>query len=382
MNKKIAILSVYNYNYGSILQAYALQQVLEKMGNKTEILVYKKTNYFKQALRLLYFPLLKSTLIAKWKNIYCKIFYPEIYQNILISRELAFRQFVKNNLKFSKVYKGRKKLIAACGNYDCFVLGSDQVWNPMNFGGDYYTMSFIPDNKKKITYAPSFGVSGIPKSQKKKTRKYLQRIDHISVREEDGKRIIKELTGRDVDIVLDPTLLVERELWDRRIKGRLIKENYIFCYFISANRDYRKFAIRLKQLTKLKIVSIPHVDEFVKSDIGYADFEPSGIGPEEFINLIANASYVCTDSFHGSAFSTLYEKVFFTFNRYKNNSKESTNSRIHSFLKMVGLENRIYKSNSIIKSCDLRILNYNSVKEKLKRQKQKSIEYLTYVMKG
>src|SRR5690606_10283304 len=124
---------------------------------------------------------------------------------VLVSREKAFSEFIQENMCFSKVYSGRAALIEGTKNYDCFVLGSDQVWNPMNLGGDFYTMTFVPDDKIKITYAPSFGVSHIPKGQKKQTQDYLKRIDFISVRETDGKRIVKELTNRDVQQVVDPT---------------------------------------------------------------------------------------------------------------------------------------------------------------------------------
>ena len=294
MNKKIGILSVYNHNYGSILQAYALQQVLETMGNETEILVYKKTNYLKQAARLFYVPLLKATVKRVWKDIYCKICHRDIYDRVLAGREEAFCEFIGRNMHFSKIYTGRNALINACDDYDCFVLGSDQVWNPMNLGGDYYTMTFIGDGKKKIAYAPSFGVVGIPKRQQRKTREYLKRIDYLSVREAEGQKIVSDLTGRQAEVVVDPTLLVDRAFWDSNMDDPLISVPYILCYFISSNASYREFSKNLQKKTGLKIVSIPHVDEFVKADVGYSDYEPDHIGPLEFVNLIANAAYVCT----------------------------------------------------------------------------------------
>ena len=236
--KKIGLLSVYNHNYGSILQAYAMQTVLQNAGNQVEILHYKKTNVVRQAIRLLYIPLLKATVKMKWKTLYCRFFQKETFNTVLSSREAAFTEFIHDNMKFSQTYVGRDALIEGTKDYDCFVLGSDQVWNPMNLGGDFYTMTFIPDDKVKITYAPSFGVSEIPNSQKAKTKQYLQRIDYISVRESDGVRIIKELTGRDVQQVVDPTILVDRAVWDEKKGNRIIKDDYIFCYFISANPAY------------------------------------------------------------------------------------------------------------------------------------------------
>ena len=116
--KKIGVLSVYNHNYGSILQAYALQTTLRSSGYETEIIVYKKNNLLKQAMRLMYLPLLKATVKMKWKNIYCKLFHRETYNNVLASRERAFIEFISKNMYFSKTYVGRKALIEGTKNYD------------------------------------------------------------------------------------------------------------------------------------------------------------------------------------------------------------------------------------------------------------------------
>ena len=375
--KKIGLLSVYNHNYGSILQAYALQKKLSQLGYQSEIIKYKKTNYLKQAARLLYFPLLKATVKMKWKKIYCQLFQKEVYQKVLLSREGAFNNFINQNMIFSKLYSGRKKLIDATEKYSAFVLGSDQVWNPMNLGGDFYTMSFVPDNKIKITYAPSFGVSEIPSRQKRKTRNYLSRINYISVRESDGIQIVNEMIGRKVPQVVDPTILIDRSVWDE-IRGNeaIIKEKYVFCYFISTNPEYRDFATRLAQKAKMKIVSIPHVDEYVKADVDFGDIVPENIGPAQFVNLISNAEYVCTDSFHGTVFSTLYDIPFFVFSRYSGEGKDSTNSRLYSFLKTIDMEDRLYSGKSEVEDEDLDSIDFSQAKINLEKLKKKSENYL------
>lgn len=376
MAKKIGLLSVYNHNYGSILQAYALQEVLRRLGYNTEIIKYKKTNMIKQAKRLLFIPLLKATVKMKWKTLYCKFFKPEIYKEILATRELAFSKFIRENLHFSEVYRGRGELEKSCSNYDCFVLGSDQVWNPMNLGGDFYTMTFIPDAKLKITYAPSFGVSNIPKKQREKTRAYLDRIEYISVREKDGVNIVKELTGREVTMVVDPTILIDRKVWDEKKGERLVKEDYIFCYYISDNAEYRKFAQRLSEKTGLRLVSIPHVDEYVKADDGFGDVELKNVGPIEFVNLVSNAEYVCTDSFHGTVFSTLYQRTFFTFSRYINDNGDSTNSRLYSFLELIDMRERMYRPDHVLTSEDLETLDFTLAYKNIFELRNSSMEYL------
>lgn len=379
---KIGLLSVQNHNYGSILQAFALQSYLLELGNDVEIIRYKKTNYFKQASRLLYLPLLKATVKTIWKSVYCKLFRRKIYTDILASRENAFLSFKKKWFRYSQVYTGRNNLVAGTQKYDCFVLGSDQVWNPMNLGGDFFTMTFIPENINKVAYAPSFGVSSVPMRQKRKTSLYLKRIDHISVREADGVRIVKELIDRDVQQVVDPTILVGREFWDGLIKDPLVSSEYIFCYFISPNKEYRSFALELARKTGLKIVAIPFVDEFVKADVGFGDYVPGGVGPLEFVSFIKNAKYVCTDSFHGSVFSVMYEVPFFTFSRYKEDSEDSTNSRLYSFLNMVGLKQRLYYSGSVISEEDLNALDFSSALTILKQKRNGSIQYLKEALEG
>ena len=246
----------------------------------------------------------------------------------------------------------------------------------MNLGGDFFTMTFIPDDKVKIAYAPSFGVGKIPDSQKEKTKTYLQRIDYISVRENEGIKIVKELAGRDVPQVVDPTILVDKSVWDKAKGQRLISEEYILCYFISSNSKYRKFAKKLSNKTGLKIVSIPHVDEFVKSDEYFGDIVPEGVGPLQFVNLVSNASYVCTDSFHGSVFSTLYETPFFTFRRCNNNKPDSTNSRLYSFLNLIGMEDRLYNADHELATQDLSNLDFTKAKMNLQKMRNESISYL------
>lgn len=374
--KKIGLLSVYNHNYGSILQAYALQTVLKNTGYDTEIIFYKKTDMIKQAKRLLYYPLLKATIKIKWKSIYCKFFHRNMFSTVLTSREKAFSDFIHDNMCFSQLYTGRAALIEGTKNYDCFVLGSDQVWNPMNLGGDFYTMTFIPDDMVKITYASSFGVTKIPESQVKQTKEYLKRINYISVRETDGVKIVKDLTGRDAQQVVDPTILLDRSVWDAKKGEKIIKSDYIFCYFISATPSYRDFAKRLAVKTRLKLVTIPHVDEFVKCEEGFGDIVPKGIGPLQFVNLVSNAAFVCTDSFHGSVFSTLYEKPFFTFSRYSSDVVDSTNSRLYSYLKLIGMENRMYQANHALNDEDLQKPDFTIAKSNLDKLRLESEAYL------
>lgn len=140
---------------------------------------------------------------------------------------------------------------------------------------------------------------------------FLKKIKHIGVREESGQKLVKEIANRDVPVVCDPTLLFTGDEWMAiQQKEPIIKGKYILCYFLGNNPPHREFAKRLKEVTGCKIIALTHLDEFVKSDEGYADETPYDIDPADFLNLIRNAEYVCTDSFHCSVFSILYKRQF------------------------------------------------------------------------
>lgn len=261
------------------------------------------------------------------------------------------------------------------------ILGSDQVWNPVNLGKDYFTMNFVPDNVKKLTYAPSFGVRNIPRYQRKRTKKYLERIDFLSVRETTGAKIIKELTDRDAKVVVDPTLLLTHDIWEkeeREIEG--LPCHYIFCYFLGNAQKSRKFANKLKEITGYKIVHLPCMDEFVQDDKTFGDVLPVNVGPREFLYLIHNAAYVCTDSFHGTVFSIHFHKKFYSMSRTSVEGKTSTSNRIMELLELVHLNERFVNANrnedieKVIKRQDA--LNWDLVDSYIEAERNKSMGYL------
>ena len=198
----------------------------------------------------------------------------------------------------------------------------------------------MQDNINKISYSTSFGVSNIPQKYNNLYKNFLKRINHLSVREETGVKLIKDVAKIDAKLVCDPTILLTKEEWDEvATKERIIEDKYILCYFLGKNIEHRKFAERLKAKTGYKIVSLNHADEYVKYSDKFADITPYDIGPSEWINLVKNAEIICTDSFHGTVFSLIYNKVFFDFRRYSSSSKASTNSRLDSLLKIVEVSN-------------------------------------------
>lgn len=264
------------------------------------------------------------------KNVLIKKFSKNDYARLSCVRANKFDAFSKKYFRLSPRYNSKAELGDKCKeNYSAVLVGSDQLWLPGNIAADYYTLNFVPEAVNTIAYATSFGQSSLPNDSAKKASFFLKKIKHIGVREESGQKLVKQLANRDVPVVCDPTLLFTGEEWmGIQQQEPLLKEKYILCYFLGNNPPHRDFASRLKKETGCKIVALTHLDEFVKSDEGYADETPYDIDPADFLNLIRNAEYVCTDSFHCSVFSILYKREFYTFRRYNRNTRQSTNSRL------------------------------------------------------
>lgn len=378
--KKVALISVWNHNYGSLLQTYALQKFLSLNHYTNEIILYNESNLLRRLIRFFNF----SYLIAKYKiiqrNLTFSVFYPEIYKNLQV-RSIKFESFKTIRLDFSSPLNNRKELRRYIQNFDVVVLGSDQVLHPANLLMDYFTLGFVPMNIKKIAFAPSFGVSNIPFYQKRRTKCYLNKFDYLSSREISGKKIVKTLTQREIPVVCDPTLLMDKLIWDD-LKGeeRFISEKYIFCYLLGNNPLHRSFANSIKAATGYKIVALQHLDEFVKEDILFGDIKPFDVGPAEFVNLISNAEYILTDSFHATIFSIIYQKQFFTFDRYQSKIR-STSSRISSILELLDLLDRKLQGSEPIDSYLEKVICYNAVMTKVATIKKSSAEFLLDALK-
>ncbi len=379
--KKIGILNCgHIINFGSVLQSYAMEKiVMDITGRQAESIRYiqKKDIYY----LIHYFPQIFDKGIAQFKmsgikrKLYLNFFNRKLGKKCN-EREKYFKRFVKKHFHLSPCYIGKKCLVREVESYDGFVLGSDQVWHPINLGSHFYTMEWIPEHIPKITYASSFGVSEISRRQQKQVGNYLNRIDKISVREQKGAEIIRGLTGRSVPVVADPTILLAEEHW-KYLFETTTEKNYILCYFLGGNRAGREYAERLKEKTKMKILTIPFMDEINKIDFEFGDIQLFDIGPGEFLSYIYNADYIITDSFHGTVFSVLFKRQFVVFNRFAESEKRSTNSRIDTLLENLNLlSRRVTSSGEMDIELMDREIDYGSVSELLKIQRERSLDYL------
>lgn len=331
--RKVAILTLNGYyNYGNRLQNYALQEVIKSLGFDVETVINdtKKqrqvTNNKIQRIKEMNINEVYSKLYTKTENF--------LYKNKLNQqRTQIFKDFSASFIKETDYSISEDNIPNNFSDrYDFFVTGSDQVWNPKyRKGSPVEFLTFAPF-EKRIAYAPSFGISEIPSEYVEDYRLWLSEMAHLSVREEAGAEIIKELTDRDAKVVVDPTMILTKNEWlsISKIPSHKPMKQYLLTYFLGKiPKDRMRLLKDIAKKNDLDIVNLAQVKDRV----------PYLSGPSEFIDYINSASIFCTDSFHGAAFSILLNTPFMVFNR--EGKSPSMNSRIDTLLKTFKLESRI-----------------------------------------
>ena len=347
--KKIAIVTINNSNYGNRLQNYAVQETLKKVKVKSITiknisLMNKKTGIFNYFLRNIKHIYKKHDFVDKKER---EKFYIEFNKNINFSKK-TFNWFRLKNIK----------------KYDFFITGSDQVWNP-NFGRltDFDLLMFV-NCEKRISFAASFGISNLPEQYNERLKNALKDYKAISVREDAGKKIIEEVVGRkDVQVLVDPTMLLSAEEWDKVAKKpeQLKTDKYILNYFLGELPGKRKAEIdRIAKENNCEVINI--------LDKNSPFYE---CGPSEFLYLEKHAFLICTDSFHSSVFAILYNTPFLVFDREDN--RVNMSSRIDTLLSKFKLEKRKY--NGKITKADL-ICDYKEAYKILEKERIKADKFL------
>lgn len=379
--KPIGLVTCYfHHNYGSMLQAYATEMIMQQMGLPFQTIACKAPINYMQENKILY--IIKKLLIADWKMRLGKMKIerakkenPMFAKNWEI-RNKAFDQFAETFFHVSPYCKNREELTKMAENYSAFLVGSDQLWRTDSVEHGYYTLEWVPDHIRKIAYSTSIGVKELPWFQVEKNKRFMNRFDHIALREQSACDLVYKLTGRKVPVVLDPTLLFTGDQWlEIQQQEPLTNGKYIFCYLLGDNPSQREFIKSVKEKTGYKIVALQQLDDYIPSDEGFADEAPY-VGPREFLNYIRNAEYVFTDSFHCSVFSILYKKNFFTFSRFAEGAKQSTNTRIDNLLHITGLEERRMTNDKTIEEVVNFKRNFDGVDEKLNALRKSSMDYL------
>ena len=364
---KAAIVTWIKYNnFGTFLQAYALQQMLSKIGIDSCILDDSKIIEEGRSVRSS--NMLRSLCLSCRRTL--SILYKYGVESYL-KGEQSDKLYSRFKHEHLRVDAHILPLSALNDKYDIFICGSDQIWypSPLIFS-PYYYLDFA--EKKKIAYAPSIGTTQYPAAFIPKVRPLLERFDSLSVREKMGADIIGSIVGRKVPAVLDPTLLLERKDWERLVLPRtLCIEDYLLCYFLTYNEAYIRYAVGYARRHSLQVVTfaIPGL----KSD--FADVVLAA-GPQEFVTAIKQARLIFTDSFHGSIFSLQFRKVFYTFKRFADDAPNSQNSRVNNLLQLAGLKRRFIDKDGLALIETLPAIDYEAVERNLSREREKSIQYL------
>lgn len=355
VNKTIGIITYHRViNYGAILQVYALQKKIKEIGANCIVLDYRNERLENRH---------KKMKLSECKSI--KEFVRDclLFKNHNIKYD-KFRGFAKDHFDFSPPLYRLSDLKEEEKGFDKIITGSDQVWNyRINDMDATYFLEFIEDNSKKATYAASFGLSTIPKKYRQKYYDLLKDFRSILIREKQGAVLIKELLGKEAQVVLDPTLLISKEEWGSLIKDKsLINMKYILVYAFGRSTNIMNLAKKISKETGYKIIWISNTYRMSIS-IKYI----KAAGPEEFLALFKNAEYIVTNSFHGTAFAINFNKQFFT-----ELLPESlgVNSRLEDILDLFEIESRI------IKSCDPSVINapidYKKINKILAKEREKS----------
>ena len=384
--KPIGLVTCYfHHNYGSMLQAYATEMIMQQMGLPFQTIACKAPINYMQENKILY--IIKKLLIADWKMRLGKMKIerakkenPMFAKNWEI-RNKAFDQFAETFFHVSPYCKNREELTKMAENYSAFLVGSDQLWRTDSVEHGYYTLEWVPDHIRKIAYSTSIGVKEVPWFQVEKNKRFMNRFDHIALREQSACDLVYKLTGRKVPVVLDPTLLFTGDQWlEIQQQEPLTNGKYIFCYLLGDNPSQRDFIKQVKEKTGYKIVALQQLDDYIPSDEGFADEAPY-VGPREFLNYIRNAEFVFTDSFHCSVFSILYKKNFFTFSRFAEGAKQSTNTRIDNLLHITGLEDRRMTTDKTVDGVIKYNGSFDGVDARLNAYRKSSMEYLHNALK-
>lgn len=326
-------------NYGTCLQAYATNKVLSK---------YCAVKFLG---RRMYYPINKLSYLIKkiWRMVLSKkrrhktVNYGRYAEQH--NRKLEkVNSFVQNNY-IIKDLKKRKDIIELDTWVDVYIVGSDQMWNPWMLSPSYL-LDFVPpnSNKRKCSYAASFGVDNIPNDKKNIYRRFLKEFDRITVREPKAAELVQSLSGVSADVVCDPTFLISQIEWrefagqSKIIEGHGIKTNYMLCYFIgSSEYNHLKTVQDIAKALKFKVVLLPmKVDDYAIEDKSVTIIADAC--PYDFVSLIDNAALVCTDSFHAVVFSFLMNTPFYNFPRFKKGDKYSQDARLQNIMTKFGLE--------------------------------------------
>ncbi len=337
--KKIGIVTHYynSSNYGGILQAYALCRYLNNHGAVAEQICYDSSIRRESSIKKCYH-FLRRTLLS-YKHLLHKDVLLEINK-----RKAAFELF-RDKIPHSQIVYTEYSIAKADDEYDAFITGSDQVWNPILFK-QVYSLSFT--QKLKFSYAASMAVDYLDDNQKKDYQRKLNGYCLISVRERTAQKLLD--FNSDIALSLDPVFLLDKDEWKKIGGKRAVDKKYVFTYFIGDSLTGRTEAKKYATFNNCLIVNIPYLmDNYRECDNNYGDIRLCDVSPNDFVSLIRDAQCVFTDSFHAICFSYIFKKNFYVFKR---DPTGKMNSRIVDILDTLNLSERYVETITSIDDID------------------------------
>lgn len=361
---KVAILTLTDYyNYGNKLQNFASQEVLKSLGCKVETIPVEPTSIRFNLKRLK--NSIKGRLYSRNPNVNIE----ECNSHVKFNK---FYSFSKQNIKMSRYkinYKNINRLKKRLNQeYDFFVVGSDQVWNPHYYFTELFLLPFA-DKSKRVSFAASIAVDEIPNNKVKLFKERLNEMQSISIREHKGAELVNKVSGREATVVLDPTLMLSKEKWLQvaNTPNWVKNKKYILTYTLGQeSSEFKSFISKLSKERDVEVINL-----LDKTNRLIYEIDPGG-----FISLINNADLMVTDSFHGAVFSIIMKTPFVVFER--KDSLVSMNSRIETLLTTFKMKQRLISN---IKSVDDAYnLDFTEAHEILKVEQKKTLAYLKHAL--
>lgn len=382
--RTVGIITTYRQpNFGSVLQAYALQRVIDKLGYRSQVIDYKYPNsyHFKHGHPINGKSKGFMSKAKRWVKQYIHLIFEWLGLRPVPKMKLL-NKFINDEMNCTRQYRSYNDLHQHSPIFDIYVSGSDQIWNPNEMYGDMsYFYDFVPDGSKIISYSSSFSCDAVPEKYQKQYKHYLSRFTAISVRETNGINLVEELTGRkDAKLVLDPTLLLDKNEWMQLAqKSRKLKtpKKFILCYMLAYTYDPNE---KMKELLKfvqmkynLPIVSLSPLKDWDGGEYIRIEHHQS-IGNYEFLRLFAEAEIIITSSFHGTAFSLNFGKPFLALQ----NGKSNADDRISSLLYNIEMQSQLIKTNTVLNEDISPYYDYNEEQIQLISKRNESIAFLEY----
>lgn len=356
-------------NYGAALQTVALSKTIDSLGAVCNLIDYRNP-FFEKMYSPFKMPASRSLKSIAWAMLSLP------YK---MRQKSGFAKFISENTHLTKAIKNKAELSMYGNQYDLYITGSDQVFNLQCSGGETaYFLDFV-QGKPKYSYAASLGDANISEESAVSYKNLLSDFCHISMREQSGANVIENITGKQCACMLDPTLLLNKTQWQELVKDKpsLLKERYVLVYFMAASKAAREEMMQVAKTVAAKkdcqVLLIGGSMHKRKNGIHYVN--PTS--PYQFLSLFRDASYVVTNSFHGTAFALNFEKPFFSYVK----PDLQVSGRVESLLEIVQLKERIFSAAGDVSERDF-ALDFDEARQLLDAERSRCKEYLRGIIHG